>query len=208
MRLTELSRVPFHVRTWWFTTVGIGYLSGSNASIFDLVQLLDFHLLPNLSVLFGSWTRSQRVASTKFTTEKFTFIPKWFSDKWFFFSLGKHSWLSFSILLLGGARCNGSLECKQRYAFVVSWRECQRIGSWKVVLRTFFWFRFRFRFLVLIWLWFLFSVFCSVFCSVLDLVLELGLGLELDLVLVLSFSFSFSFGFGLDLDFVSVLVII
>jgi predicted ABC-type exoprotein transport system permease subunit len=37
-----------------------------------------FILLPNLSVVLGSWRRSQRVASTKFTTEKFKFITRWF----------------------------------------------------------------------------------------------------------------------------------
>jgi hypothetical protein len=38
MRLAELGRVPFHVL---IHKVGIAFLSGSNASIFDLVQLLE-----------------------------------------------------------------------------------------------------------------------------------------------------------------------
>jgi hypothetical protein len=103
------------------------YLSGSNASIFDLVQLLDFgtwfHPLPSLSVLLGSWTRSQRVASTKFTIEKFKFITEWF-----LVSLIKLNWrLSFSVLLLGGAGCNGSLEIQAKVRMRARWNGL----SWK-----------------------------------------------------------------------------
>jgi hypothetical protein len=58
--------------------------------------------------LLGSWTRSQKSSSTKFTTEKFTFK----TTKWFLVSLRKRvdDFFSFAVLLLGGAHCNGSLE--------------------------------------------------------------------------------------------------
>jgi hypothetical protein len=38
----------------------VAFVPGSNASVFDLVQLLELHSLSSLSVLLGTWTRSQK----------------------------------------------------------------------------------------------------------------------------------------------------
>jgi hypothetical protein len=84
-RAKMLTHVSIH-------NVRIAFLSGSNASIFDLVQLLGaivgiFILYQSCQSCLDHGQEVKRVASTKFTTEKFTFK----TTKRFLLSLGKHS---------------------------------------------------------------------------------------------------------------------
>jgi hypothetical protein len=81
-------------------------------SVFD--ELLGNKFNRWIFSLLGSWTRSQRVASTKSNSPHLQ-LEVQTQNKWFFFSLGKHSWrLSFAVLLLGGARSIGSLEIQAK----------------------------------------------------------------------------------------------